>query len=76
MVIISINQTDDEDSDVDRLNRIMATVREYPGDDEVRLRVDTGDGVRKLKLPKTAEYCPDMHQLLAEIVGEANVMLE
>jgi len=71
-VSIHISETGDEESDVQSVRQIFAAIREYPGFDEVRLYVRNGGEVRPLRLPG-AEYCPELHQRLAEVVGEGNV---
>jgi DNA polymerase-3 subunit alpha len=70
-LLIIIAQTDNEGDDVTRLHRISAVLKDYPGRDEIRLRVTRGDEMINLKLPEmTAGYCPELHQRLAAIVGE------
>jgi len=70
-LLINIAQTEDEKSDVARLHQISAVLKDYPGGDEVSLRVTCGDEVIDLKLPEmTTGYCPQLHKRLAAIVGE------
>jgi len=76
-LLINIAQTDDEKGDVTRLHQISAVLKDYPGGDEVSLRVTCGDEVIDLKLPgMTTGYCPQLHQRLAAIVGEGSLMVE
>jgi len=76
-LLIRIAQTEDEEGDVMRLYQISAAIRDYPGGDDVRLRVMQGDEVTNLKLPEmTTGYCPELHQRLADIVGEQALELE
>ena len=74
-LLMSIAQTDDEQADVELLNSIFAAINEYPGTDEVRLRVTDGNGSRMLRLPGTG-YCPELQARLAGIVGEGNLTVE
>jgi DNA polymerase-3 subunit alpha len=76
-LLINIAQTDDENGDVTRLRQISAVLKDYPGGDEVNLRVTCGDEVIDLKLPgMTTGYCPQLHQRLAAIVGEGSLTVE
>ena len=38
-LVINISQTSDEDGDIARLNRIMAVLKVFPGQDEVQLNI-------------------------------------
>ena len=71
-IAISVTQTENEDSDVARLQGIFAVLRSYPGADEVRLNVNNGDEVKRLRLP-SVNYCSELHQQIAAIVGEGNL---
>ena len=76
-LLISIAQTEDEEGDVMRLYQISAVLRDYPGGDEVRLQVMQGEEVTNLKLPEmTTGYCPELHQRLADIVGEEALVVK
>ena len=76
-LLITIAQTADEAGDVARLHRITDALRDFPGSDEVRLRVTKDNEVIKLRLPDlTTGYCPDLHQQLAALVGESNLTVE
>jgi len=74
-LIISITQTSDEDSDLAYLHKLIDTLKDFPGQDEVTLRVKTGEKVDNLKLPSTG-YCPELHQRLVELVGEDGITVE
>jgi len=74
---ININQTDDENSDIARLNKIMEVLKAYPGRDEVRLNVVNGGEAIPLKLPNIQSgYCPELKQQLVELVGEDGFSVE
>jgi DNA polymerase-3 subunit alpha len=76
-LLINIAQTDDEEGDVVRLRQVFDTLRCYPGEYEVRLRVTRGDEVINLELPDmTTGYCPELHQQLAAVVGEEDLVVE
>jgi DNA polymerase-3 subunit alpha len=76
-LIININQTDDEESDRTRLHNIMDVMKDFPGEDEVYLRINNGEKVTSLKLPQvTIKCCADLSKKLADVVGEGNVRVE
>ncbi len=74
-LVISITQTSDENSDITRLRKLIDTLRDFPGQDEVTLCIKSDDKVNNLKLP-TTDYCPELHQRLVELVGEDGLRLE
>ena len=67
-------QTGDQESDTLRLRNIFDIIKEYSGKDEVRLRITGDEGSQNLRLDNTG-YCPELHQRLVEIVGEANLVV-
>ena len=76
-LIVSIIQTSDEASDIAYLHKLIDTLRGFPGEDEVNLRVINEEKVIKLKLFNMyINYCPELHQRLVEMVGEEGIRLE
>ena len=76
-VIIDINQSDDAQKDIERLQKIMNILKNYPGRDKVSLTVLGDDGMTNLEIPDTTiNYCPGLARELTEIVGESNLRLE
>jgi len=76
-LVISITQTSDEDSDVAYLRKLVSTLKDFPGRDEVNLSVTNGEKVINLKLSRIyTNYCPELHQRLVELVGEDGLRLE
>jgi len=76
-LVISIIQTCDQDSDVAYLHELIDTLKEFPGQDEVNLRVTNEERIIKLKLATIyTNYCPELHQRLVELVGENGLRLE
>ncbi|HEY55503.1 MAG TPA: DNA polymerase III subunit alpha [Dehalococcoidia bacterium] len=74
---ISIKQTENIDNDVACLNKLVDTLRIFPGDDEVNMCVVNGDRVVNLKLSNIyTNYCPELHQRLVELVGEEGLRME
>jgi DNA polymerase-3 subunit alpha len=76
-LVISITQTSDEDSDVAYLNKLIETLNDFPGQDEVSLCLIDAERKINLKLPNVyTSYCPELHQRLVEMVGEDGLRLE
>jgi len=76
-LVISITQTSDEDNDVAYLHKLIYTLRDFPGRDEVSLWVSSKDSTVNLSLPNvTTNYCPELRQRLVELVGEDGLRLE
>jgi DNA polymerase-3 subunit alpha len=74
-LVISIAQTSDRESDIARLRELNRTVKDFPGEDEVILRVEIGGEADNLRLSNTG-YCPELHQRLVELVGEEGLRVE
>ena len=74
-LLISLIQTSDRESDIARLQRMFSIIRSFPGRDEVTLHLKNGENIDSLKLPNTG-YCPELHQQLAELVGEEGLRVE
>jgi len=54
---------------------VNETLKDFPGEDEVSLRVNIEGRVFNLKLPNTS-YCPELYQRLVELVGEEGLRVE
>jgi DNA polymerase-3 subunit alpha len=76
-LVISINGTHDGEGDVNRLHRVIYTIKEYPGRDEVSLRIINNGKTVNLKLPNIyTGYCPELREQLIGLVGEGGLMVE
>jgi len=76
-LLISLAQTSDEAGDLARLRQIIDVLKDFPGADEVRLRVDQDGEVFDLEFPGlTASYCPEVHQRLTSLVTERDLIVE
>ncbi|MBA7699637.1 DNA polymerase III subunit alpha [subsurface metagenome] len=76
-LVISISQTTDEDSDTAYLQRLISILRDFPGQDEVKLSVTNEERVINLKLSDiSVNYCPELRQRLVELMGEEGLRLE
>ena len=77
LLVISITQTSDEDSDIAHLHKLIDTLKEFPGQDKVELRITNGERVINLMLSNiTTNYCPELRERLVELVGEDGLRLE
>ncbi|UCH42938.1 MAG: DNA polymerase III subunit alpha, partial [Dehalococcoidales bacterium] len=76
-LVISVIQTDDEQSDIARLYQLISTVKEFPGTDEVSLSVNINGSITNMKLPDvTTNYCAELRERLVELLGEEGLRLE
>jgi len=76
-LVISISQTNDEANDIAYLHKLINTLKEFPGQDKVKLCVINGEKVTNLRLSNTyINYCPELHQRLIKMVGEDGLRLE
>ena len=67
---IVLEETDDAEGDQERLRTLVNALRDYSGEDEVRLSIRQQDGEEvELELPR-ARQCPELAQRLGEIVGD------
>jgi hypothetical protein len=66
---IVLEETDDPDEDHERLRALVNALNDYSGEGEVRLAIKQRDGAEvEMELPR-ARYCPELTQLLGDIVG-------
>jgi len=76
-LVVSITQTNDEDSDIAYLNKLIDIMKDFPGQDEVNLCLINDERMVNLKLPGIQiNYGPELHQRLVEMVGEDKLRLE
>jgi len=71
-LVVTMSQTTDKAKDVSSLNELLNALKDFPGQDEVDLRVINEDKIVNLRLPNQyfINYCPELHQRLVELVGE------
>ncbi len=75
-LVITIHETGEETQDVASFNQLVDTLKDFPGEDEVRLCVVNESKVTNLKLLMGTQYCPDLRQRLVALVGEDGVIVE
>jgi DNA polymerase III subunit alpha len=68
-VVLSLRQSDDPSGDITRLKQIVSTLKKYPGQDKVRFRIISDEGVVNLGWPDLyTDYCPELRQQLAGLI--------
>jgi len=70
-LVIRLSQTSNEETDRANLHKLVAVLQDFPGQDTVRLSVTNEEKVINLNLSNIyADYCPELHRRLVELVGE------
>ena len=68
-ITIDIIQTEETEKDIERLRKIIDTLKNYPGEDEISLKMINGDEITNLEMPNmTVRYCPDLENELSNIL--------
>ncbi len=76
-LLISITGTMNSEEDVQRLHRIIYALKEFPGRDDVSLRIVNNGKTVNLKLPNVyTSYCPQLKDRLIELVGDTGLHVE
>ena len=76
-LIITIKDSGDSERDANCLRRVVYTMKEFPGQDEVSLRIPSEGKIVKLKLANLyTDYTPELHQRIIELVGEDGLKVE
>jgi DNA polymerase-3 subunit alpha len=76
-LMISLTQSQDKDGDVTLLRELVDILKDFPGKDEVSLKVTNGSKVTHLKLVSlTVSYGAQLHERLAGLVGEEGLRVE
>jgi DNA polymerase-3 subunit alpha len=68
---IELRETEDEEADRERLRSAMAALRDFPGEDEVRVTVHTLEGATQEVALPPASACPELTARLAELLSDA-----
>jgi hypothetical protein len=76
-LFISLGQTEDKDGDISRLHQIVDVLREFAGEDEVSLCLNSNGTVTYARLTNlNTGYCPELKVRLETLVGEGGVRVE
>lgn len=76
-LIITIKDSGDSERDANYLRRVVYTMKEFPGRDEVSLRIPSEGKIIKLRLANLyTEYSDELHQRIIELVGKEGLKVE
>jgi DNA polymerase-3 subunit alpha len=76
-LVINLEQTDDKEKDNARLHNLIEILKEYPGSEDVILKVNNGEKTTVLKLNQVAvTFSQTLVDRLANVVGEGKVRRE
>jgi DNA polymerase-3 subunit alpha len=76
-LIITINDSGDAERDANCLRRVVYTMKEFPGSDEVSLRIPSEGKIVKLKIANLfTDYTAELRQRIVELVGEDGLRVE
>jgi DNA polymerase-3 subunit alpha len=76
-LIITIKDSGDSDRDANSLRRVVYTMKEFPGHDEVSLRIPSEGKIVKLKIANLyTDYTDELRQRITELVGEEGLKVE
>ena len=73
---IVLEETDDEDADHERLRALLATLVDYTGEAEARLSIRQRNGEEVVMELPPVRACPELTQLLGDIVGPWGAVAE
>ena len=74
---IRIPTSADANADIILLRRVVDTLKQFPGNDEVHLSIISGEIITRLEFPNsTTSYCSELHRQLVELVGEQDLIIE
>jgi hypothetical protein len=76
-LVITINDSGDSEKDADSLRSVVYTMKEFPGADEVSLRIPSEGKIVKLKIANlSTDYTPELRQRITRLVGEEGLKVE
>jgi DNA polymerase III subunit alpha len=76
-LVIRIGESDDKDGDIARLHKVVDTLKEFSGNDEVSLCLGSNGSTTYARLPNIGiAYGPELKQRLEELVGENGLRLD
>ncbi len=69
-VVLHMDQTEDKEADIARLEKLINLLKKHPGEDRVELVVNNGSRIYRMDLPDTeVKYSTGLHKKLVEILG-------
>jgi DNA polymerase-3 subunit alpha len=77
LIKIFLRSTGDKKRDTLRMRRVYGLLTSFPGFDRFSVVVFEGKRKYHLEFPnETTGYCPELHNQLLDLVGDANVLVE
>ncbi len=74
---LTITRSNDKDGDIALLHKVVDTLRDFPGEDEVSLLLESDEEVINLKLTSiTVKYDAGLRRRLVELLGEEGIKAE
>jgi DNA polymerase-3 subunit alpha len=76
-LVVTIKDSGDSEKDANYLRRVVYTMKEFPGRDEVSLRIPSEGKIVRLRLANLyTEYSDELRQRIVELVGEEGLKVE
>ena len=76
-LVITIKDSGNSEKDANSLRRVVYTMKEFPGSDEVSLRIPSEGKIIKLKIANLyTDYTPQLRERIIELVGEEGLRVE
>jgi len=72
-ITLNLKQTGQKEEDINKLRRLSDACRRFPGSDKVYLYIQNNGLGTLLDLSADIKYCQQMHNIMAEIVGEDGI---
>jgi len=73
-LLIRLEGTEDVQADITRLKQLVSLLQQFPGKDEVILRIPDGEATLRLQMPNlSVGLCSELQQRLSELVGRDNL---
>ena len=69
VVWLRLAGSDNLDEDVRRMEQLARLLRDFPGDDEVLLEIETAREVTHLRSNLRVDWCPDLDRAVSDILG-------
>jgi DNA polymerase-3 subunit alpha len=76
-LIISMTQNgESEENIMASLGKVDKVLQQFPGNDEVVLKIKDGESITSVRWRHSTGYCQELHQQLVELIGEGAVRVE
>jgi DNA polymerase III alpha subunit len=76
-LVITIKDSGNSEKDANSLRRVVYTMKEFPGSDEVSVRIPSEGKIVKLKIANLyTDYTPQLRERIIELVGEEGLKVE